>query len=263
MRNVLIRPLLFAENSGDEARREDADVDAILHARDAARRGVRHAEEPLRIVLFDDQALTRQAMKTLLLQYRRLQCVLDVGTIEECLAVTTQQQAHVVILSLDAHHGDGLDDIRLLVQRGGGARVLAIGQNGEPPRLLATYRAGAAGYLATNSNVRDLHDAIEVVAGGGTYVDASTTKALASGLRTMAVDTTRNGALARLTQLSERERTVLRLVARGFSGPEIGGQLHITTKTVDTYRHRIHEKIGLRHRAEYVTLAIQAGVLID
>ena len=66
---------------------------------------------------------------------------------------------------------------------------------------------------------------------------------------------------ARLAALSDREREVLQLVAEGFNGPEIGARLRITAKTVDTYKQRIEEKIGLSHRTEYVRFAIDAGLL--
>ena len=65
----------------------------------------------------------------------------------------------------------------------------------------------------------------------------------------------------RFDALSERERTVLRSVAQGYSGTEIARQLGVSTKTVDAYKHRIHDKVGLQHRTEYVQFAIAAQIL--
>jgi two-component system, NarL family, response regulator NreC len=65
----------------------------------------------------------------------------------------------------------------------------------------------------------------------------------------------------RYERLTEREREVLHLVASGYSAPEIGGQLRISPKTVDTYKHRMGEKLGLSHRSEYVRLALRLGLL--
>ena len=67
----------------------------------------------------------------------------------------------------------------------------------------------------------------------------------------------------RYEKLTERERDVLRLVASGFTAPEIGEQLFISPKTVDTYRQRINEKLGITHRSEYVRLALKLGLLKD
>ncbi len=71
----------------------------------------------------------------------------------------------------------------------------------------------------------------------------------------------RTDARARLDRLSDREQSVVVLTARGFNGPEIGRQLGITAKTVDTYKQRIEEKLGLSHRSEYVRFALEADLM--
>jgi two-component system, NarL family, response regulator NreC len=71
----------------------------------------------------------------------------------------------------------------------------------------------------------------------------------------------RTDARARLERLSQREQSVVILTAKGFNGPEIGRQLGITAKTVDTYKQRIEEKLGLSHRSEYVRFAMEAELL--
>lgn len=73
--------------------------------------------------------------------------------------------------------------------------------------------------------------------------------------------TSMDGPAARYHRLTARERDVLRLIAEGYSAPEIGEQLAISAKTVDTYKHRINEKLGLTHRTEYVRLALRLGIL--
>ncbi len=65
----------------------------------------------------------------------------------------------------------------------------------------------------------------------------------------------------RFEKLTERERDVLRLVAQGHTAPEIGEKLYISPKTVDTYKQRINEKLGLQHRADYVKFALRLGLL--
>ncbi|HKG94626.1 MAG TPA: helix-turn-helix transcriptional regulator [Gemmatimonadaceae bacterium] len=70
-----------------------------------------------------------------------------------------------------------------------------------------------------------------------------------------------DGAVARYHRLTARERDVLRLIAEGYSAPEIGELLSISAKTVDTYKHRINEKLGVTHRTEYVRLALRLGIL--
>jgi DNA-binding NarL/FixJ family response regulator len=74
---------------------------------------------------------------------------------------------------------------------------------------------------------------------------------------------TRVDARSRMAVLSKREQAVLTLTARGYNGPEIGEQLGITAKTVDTYKQRIEDKLGMSHRSEYVRLALEADLLVE
>jgi DNA-binding NarL/FixJ family response regulator len=91
------------------------------------------------------------------------------------------------------------------------------------------------------------------------YVRPAVARALADSIE--AAPLARTDARARLARLSEREQTVVLLTARGFNGPEIGRQLGITAKTVDTYKQRIEEKLGLAHRSQYVHFALEAELL--
>jgi two-component system response regulator NreC len=139
--------------------------------------------------------------------------------------------------------------------------VIVLNGEQRPEEVLEAFRAGAFGYLPWSASVNELIEAIEMVADGMSYVLPTTAKALAAGLRTPpAAPASPNGSS--LGVLSARERTVLERIARGFSGPEVAGQLGITVKTVDTYRHRIHEKLGVHHRSDYVRIALDHDLLL-
>jgi two-component system response regulator NreC len=101
-------------------------------------------------------------------------------------------------------------------------------------------------------------EAIRVVAAGEVYVRPSAARLLAAAVIPERAHKT---ARSRFELLSDREQTVLRLVAEGYSGAEIARQLGISTKTVDAYKHRVREKLGLQHRTDYVRFAIESGVL--
>lgn len=140
-----------------------------------------------------------------------------------------------------------------------GLHVIVLNSEQQPDEVLDAFRAGAFGYLPWSASVTELIEAIEMVADGMSYVLPTTAKALATGLRapppSVAPDSSRLGVL------SARERSVLERIARGFSGPEVAEQLGITVKTVDTYRHRIHEKLGVHHRSDYVRIALDHDLL--
>jgi two-component system, NarL family, response regulator NreC len=99
---------------------------------------------------------------------------------------------------------------------------------------------------------------VRAVARGDLYVRPSAARILAKGLtRKDPVQAERD----RYEMLTDRERNVLRLVAEGYSAPEIGARLFISPKTVDTYKQRINEKLGVAHRADYVKLALKLGLI--
>jgi DNA-binding NarL/FixJ family response regulator len=117
--------------------------------------------------------------------------------------------------------------------------------------------AGASGYVLKRSAASELLRAIEVIGEGGTYLDSSIAGQLVSKLGQ------RRPPLAPSSALSEREREVVRHVAHGYSNKEIAGKLDVSVKTVETYRYRATEKLGLRSRADLVRYAIDQGWLSE
>jgi DNA-binding NarL/FixJ family response regulator len=96
------------------------------------------------------------------------------------------------------------------------------------------------------------------VARGEIFVQPSAARVLAQGARRRDEQATER---ARYERLTDREREVMRLIAEGYTAPEIGEQLAISPKTVDTYKQRVNDKLGLTHRADYVKLALKLGLL--
>jgi len=130
----------------------------------------------------------------------------------------------------------------------------------EEDYLVSLMEAGAAGYLVKSAADRELVDAVRAVAHGDVYVRSTAARLLAKNLIKQDPAKTERERFAKLTQ---RERDVLRLVGKGFSAPEIGARLFISPKTVDTYKQRIQEKVGLGHRSDYVQFALKLGLLAE
>jgi len=128
----------------------------------------------------------------------------------------------------------------------------------EEEYLVPVIDAGASGYLTKSSADRDLVEALKVVGRGEVYLPPHATSLLLKRYRTEDGDDTPG-----LKNLSSREQEVLTLTAEGFSSREIGEKLFISPKTVDTYRSRIMEKLGLNHRSELVKFALKTGLLRD
>jgi DNA-binding NarL/FixJ family response regulator len=128
----------------------------------------------------------------------------------------------------------------------------------EEEYLMPALQAGVAGYLVKSAADKELVNAVRALAHGDVYMGPAAGRVLAKSL------TTKDPAKAereRYERLTDRERDVLRLVAEGYSAPEIGEKLFISPKTVDTYKQRIHEKMGFAHRADYVKLALRLKLI--
>jgi DNA-binding NarL/FixJ family response regulator len=212
----------------------------------------------IRIVLADDHAVVRAGLKAVLGTARDLMVVGEASNGLEAVALAERLNPDVIVMDLSMDQMDGHTATREIVKKGLPSKILILTMHAEEEYLVGLLESGAAGYLVKSAADRELVDAVRTVARGELFVRPAAARVLAQGL------TRKDPAKAereKFEKLTERERDVLRLVAQGFSAPEIGERLFISPKTVDTYKQRIHEKMGLSHRAEYVQLAVRLGLL--
>jgi DNA-binding NarL/FixJ family response regulator len=240
-----------------------AEVGRELAARPYARRGVPARAEPIPVILVDDHNLVRAGIRAVLHGCPDITVVGEAAGGWAALALAQRVRPEVIVMDLEMPDGDGLTATRALQAALPESRVLIVTMAPEHERLLPVLDAGARGYLCKTAVERELVDAIRVVAAGEVYVRPTVAQTLGEGTpeETSPALRAREDARDRIHRLSEREQSVVVLTARGFNGPEIGRQLGITAKTVDTYKQRIEEKLGLSHRTDYVQLALEADLL--
>ena len=207
-----------------------------------------------RVLLVDDHAILRAGVSSLLACEPWIEVVGEAGSGEEALRVLEEHPADVVVMDLEMPGMGGLEATRRIVARNQPPAVLILTLHGEDGYALPVLEAGASGYLTKRRSSTELVEAIRTVASGEVYLEARGTRLLLRKYRD-------GGTPDPLETLSERERDVLMLTARGFSSGEIGRQLFISPKTVDTYRSRLMDKVGLAHRSELVQFALQTGLL--
>ncbi len=235
-----------------------AQLGASIADRPYARRGVSVSNEVIRVILVDDHGIVREGLRLLLRSAPDITVVGDTDNGHAALEMAHRLSPDVVILDLDMPGGDGVVALRAMQERMPGTRVLVLTMHAEQDRLLPLLEAGARGYLSKSAAAADLIEAIRVVACGEVYVRPAAARLLAAALIPQRADVT---ARSRFNALSSREKTILRSVAEGYSGAEIARSLDISSKTVDAYKRRVEEKLGLHHRTDYVRFAIDAGVL--
>jgi two-component system, NarL family, response regulator NreC len=214
--------------------------------------------DQIRVILADDHAVVRAGLKAVLGSARDIVVVSEASNGREVVALAERFQPDVVVMDLSMGDTDGLTATKELVAKGPTPRILVLTMHAEEEYLVQALEAGAAGYLVKSAADRELVDAVRAVAHGDVYVQPSAGRVLARGLKRGERSADER---ARYEKLTERERDVLRLVAEGYSAPEIGEKLFISPKTVDTYKQRIGEKLGLTHRPDYVRFALKIGLL--
>jgi two-component system, NarL family, response regulator NreC len=216
--------------------------------------------DQIRVILADDHAVVRAGLRAVLGAARDIEVIGEAKSGREAVAMAERFHPDIVVMDLDMPDTDGVAATKEIVAKGLAARVLVLTMHAEEDYLVPLIEAGAAGYLVKSAADRDLVDAVRAVAHGDVYVRPSAARVLAKNL------TKKDPAAAereRFDKLTQREREVLRFVAQGYSAPEIGERLFISPKTVDTYKQRIQEKLGLNHRSDYVQMALRLGILAE
>jgi two-component system response regulator NreC len=211
----------------------------------------------IRILLVDDHAMFRAGIKALLDAETRMTVVGEASTGDEAVDQVRALKPDVVVMDLSMPDSNGLEATRRIGALGLDTRVLVLTVHAEEEYLVPVVEAGASGYLTKTSADTDLVEALKVVARGEVYLPPKATRLLLQQYKQAESDPDTAG----LHELSSREQEVLALTAEGFSSREIGAKLFISPKTVDTYRSRIMDKLGLNHRSELVRFALRVGLL--
>jgi two-component system, NarL family, response regulator NreC len=215
--------------------------------------------QKIRVVVADDHAILRAGLRMLINAQADMTVISEAQDGIEAVAAVQRTKPDVAILDVTMPGSGGLDAIKEIVARSRSTRILLLTMHEEPAYLRTALSAGASGYVLKKSVDADLLTAIRAVYKGRTYVDSELAEVLVrDAISPNASD--RDGSAAR-SLLSDRELQVLKLVAEGFSSREVAEQIFVSTKTVETYRSRFAEKLGLKSRAQIVQYALNLGLL--
>lgn len=213
--------------------------------------------EVLRIVLADDHAVVREGLKALLNAQLDMRVVGEAADGEAAWQAARELAPDVLVMDLSMPLLGGAEATMRVQRDCPGVKVLALTVHEERLYLTQLLRAGASGYVLKRAAASELVRAVRTVAAGGTYIDPSVAGAVVEGY----LDAQAAAAQPAHDVLSDREREVLVRIARGFSNKEIAVTLGLSVKTVETYKGRIAEKLGLRTRVDIVRYAAKEGWL--
>lgn len=211
----------------------------------------------VRVVIADDHAVLRAGLRLLLDAQPGIAVVGEAGSGSEVLHMAVTLHPDLVLLDLTMPGLGGLDVLPLLHKAAPRSRVLVLTMHDDESYLRQALRDGASGYMLKKAADSELIAAIHSVMRGEVYVHPSLTRALLEDL----LPGDPHAADNPWETLSERERDVLLLVARGHTSARIGEMLNLSPKTVETYRARGMEKLGLRTRAALVQFALSHQLL--
>jgi DNA-binding NarL/FixJ family response regulator len=209
----------------------------------------------LRILLADDHKIIRDGLKLLVNEQPDMHVVGEAGNGREVLEKARELKPNVVVMDLSMPELNGLQATARLKEERPEIKVVALTVHEDESYLRQLCKAGAAGYVLKRSAGDELIQAIRTVAKGGLSFDPTlANRALAS----QRAPSTAKGE-PHAAELSEREKDVLIQLAWGYSNKEIAAKLRISVKTVETYKVRIGEKLGLRSRSGMVQYAMRQG----
>ncbi|TLM87000.1 MAG: response regulator transcription factor [Actinobacteria bacterium] len=208
----------------------------------------------------DDQALVRAGFRVLVDSADDLQVVGEAENGREAVELTRELAPDVVLMDIRMPELDGLQATREVATGPGGPRVIILTTFDLDEYVFESLRAGASGFLLKDTEPAELLGAIRVVAEGEALLSPSVTRRLIEEF-TSARPEARRTAPEALDALTEREREVLTLVARGLSNAEIGAELFISPATAKTHVSRVMAKLDARDRAQLVVAAYESGLV--
>ena len=204
-------------------------------------------------MLADDHAILREGLTRLLESESDLSVVGTAANGREAVRRTLDLTPDVVILDIAMQDMNGIEAARQIHERSPDTGVVILSMHIDEQFVFQAFEAGARGYLDKDSVTTEIIDAVRAVHAGKRYLSPRIADVVADGMSRPRVDNP-------LTLLSRREREILQLVAEGHSSAKIGTMLNISPKTVDTYRSRLMQKLGLDDIASVVKFAIQQGL---
>lgn len=213
-----------------------------------------------RVLLADDHAVLRAGLRMLLSAQPDIEVVGEAADATEAIEKAGALQPDIVLLDLTMPGTPGLEALGQIMEKAPATRVLILTMHDDEAYLRQALQAGASGYVLKKAADTDLISAIRAVQRGEVYIYSSMTRALLADVLpgSATVETPETDSFERL---SERERQVLRLVALGHTNQQIADMLYLSVKTVETYRARAMDKLGLRSRAALVRYALERGLL--
>lgn len=212
----------------------------------------------IKVILVDDHAIVRDGLRAVLEGHPEINVVGDFSNGREAASQVKALQPNVVIMDIWMPEENGFITTRNILEIDPKIKVIFLSMLGTPEHVYRALQSGASGYLLKESAGREVVVAVLAVAAGTQYFSQTIAEMLVASYINKHNP---EEAKSPLERLSQREREVLQLVVEGKSSAEIGQRLHLSTKTIETYRSRMMHKLGVSDVPGLIKLAIQLGLI--
>ena len=215
--------------------------------------------QKIRVMIADDHAILRAGLRMLVNAQADMEVVSEAPDGEKAVQTARETKPDVALLDLTMPRVGGMKALQQMTRDCSEVRVLILTMHDDPAYLRSALADGASGYLLKRAVDAELIAAIRAVHRGGVFVDPRLANVLVQDV--LAKKSRKAGSTQPANILSHRELQVLKLVARGYTSAEIAKQIFVGVKTIETYRSRLAEKLGLRTRSDVIRFAVQMGLL--
>lgn len=212
----------------------------------------------IKIYIADDHELVRDGMKSLMDDYPEIHIAGDSAGGRQAVKDVLALCPDVAVLDINMSDLNGIDAAQQILSQNTNTRIIILSMLGTPEHIYRALKAGVRGYILKESASRELIEAIRFVSAGKLYFSQPVIQTLVNDYLALREN---NLTHSPLDSLSSREREILPLVVEGMSSSEIGLTLHLSRKTVETYRSRMMQKLGVEDMPGLLRLAMKEGLI--
>ncbi|MFP5354481.1 MAG: response regulator [Gemmatimonadota bacterium] len=217
---------------------------------------------PIRVMVVDDHGIVREGLRQVLQADGAFDVVGEAANGAEALSIAERERPDVILLDITMPGDSGLVVAQQLRQRVPASKVLILSVHDDAEYVMESVRAGAHGYLRKDTTPADLRSAIRAVHAGDAWYSPAVARRLTEMIRSETAPPAASApSTPSLDVLTNREREILSLVARGLLNKEIGAQLGISVRTVEAHRDSVVRKLGIRSAAGLTRFAMEQGLL--